>query len=92
MAPVNPTGRESGLGSPPTFPEVPGGWLGMAVPHFTPHRSHTGWRHPHPEKAHPPTFQRFPHSLQTTKVVMGSSELRVCTCEGGAPQPQDSVT
>lgn len=27
----------------------------------------------------PPTFQRFPHSLQTTKVVMGSSELRVCT-------------
>lgn len=25
-------------------------------------------------------FQRFPHSLQTTKVVMGSSELRVCTC------------
>lgn len=25
-------------------------------------------------------FQRFPHSLQTTNVVMGSSELRVCTC------------
>lgn len=25
-------------------------------------------------------FQRLPHSLQTTKVVMGSSELRVCTC------------
>lgn len=24
-------------------------------------------------------FQRFPHSLHTTKVVMGSSELRVCT-------------
>lgn len=29
------------------------------------------------------TFQRFPHSLQTTKVVMGSSELRVCTCGEG---------
>lgn len=34
--------------------------------------------------AHPPTFQRFPHSLQTTKVVIGSSELRVCTCGEGA--------
>lgn len=25
-------------------------------------------------------FQRFPHSLHSTKVVMGSSALRVCTC------------
>ena len=44
--------------------------------------------------AHPPTFQRFPHSLQTTNVVIGSSELRVCTCgeghggRGPAPGPQ----
>lgn len=67
----------------------------MAVPHppvtGVPHLG--GWRHPSSEKARPPTFQRFPHSLQTTKVVMGSSELRVCTCregygEGGHPQPQ----
>lgn len=43
-----------------------------------------------------PTFQRFPHSLQTTKVVMGSSELRVCTCgegrDGGVPSSRTSVT
>lgn len=40
------------------------------------HLQRTGWG----AWACPPTFQRFPHSLQTTKVVMGSSELRVCTC------------
>jgi len=28
------------------------------------------------------TFQRLPHSLHSTKVVIGSSALRVCTCEG----------
>lgn len=83
MDPGTPAGRETGLGSPPTCSEAPGGWLGMAVPHFMSHGSHTGWRHPPPEKACPPTFQRFPHSLQTTKVVMGSSELRVCTCGEG---------
>ena len=44
----------------------------------------------HPRRNHPtervsgkpegrPTFHRFPHSLQTTNVVMGSSALRVCT-------------
>ena len=26
------------------------------------------------------TFQRFPHSKQSTKVVIGSSALRVCSC------------
>lgn len=41
--------------------------------------------HPHcSQLASPPTFQRLPHSLQTTKVVMGSSELRVCTWGGPA--------
>lgn len=27
------------------------------------------------------TFQRFPHSLHRTNVVIGSSALRVCTCK-----------
>lgn len=73
----------------------------MAIPQFTPQtpqRLETpssreqgwGWM----AWAHPPTFQRFPHSLQTTNVVIGSSELRVCTCgeghggRGPAPGPQ----
>lgn len=30
------------------------------------------------------TFQRFPHSLHSTNVVMGSSALRVCTWGGAA--------
>lgn len=32
------------------------------------------------------TFQRLPHSLHSTNVVMGSSALRVCTW-GGSRQP-----
>lgn len=81
------------------------GWVSI---HHLHSAQETGW-HGHPQihtsdnhlqrTGRPgltPTFQRFPHSLQTTKVVMGSSELRVCTCgegcDGGVPSPRTSVT
>lgn len=75
----------TGLGAPPLVAKLPGGWLGRAAPQLTPHRPRTV-ETPASESGtgvawvRPPTFQRFPHSLQTTNVVMGSSELRVCTC------------
>ena len=37
-------------------------------------------RHPDICKVLSLTFQRFPHSKQRTKVVIGSSALRVCSC------------
>lgn len=69
------------LAVPPARPlrvgQLPGGWWAIVSHHVRPTAREQGWVWP----GLPLTFQRFPHSLQTTNVVMGSSELRVCTWE-----------
>lgn len=74
-----PEGRSAGLGlHPPPSQRQETGWHGHPQIHTSDnHLQGTG------RPGLTPTFQRFPHSLQTTAVVMGSSELRVCTCGGG---------
>lgn len=39
---------------------------------------HNTWTPPLPLPMHQQNFQRFPQFVQVTKVVMGSSALRVC--------------
>lgn len=45
----------------------------------TPEPTEKGWGTPSTPQSRAHTFQRFPHSLHSTNVVMGSSALRVCT-------------
>ena len=82
-------GRRQGRGPTalPRAPRRPVGW-GCPPLHTTwaPLRLQTQPQGARGTWAHPPTFQRFPHSLQTTNVVMGSSELRVCTCRRDVAQ------
>lgn len=90
--PADPTGQEAreGLGHPSQSSQQ-ARWAGLSPSshHADPQAGDPAPREGPRAWAQPLTFQRFPHSLQTTNVVMGSSELRVCTWGGdmGGPSP-----